>query len=225
MAEFFRRYVLRNLLLKLVSFGMAIALWWAVRREPMAEVAFTVPIEFHNIADNLEISSENLPQAQIRVRGTVRLVRNLKPSDLHAEIDLAGAKMGDRTFDLTSQQMRAPQDLEVVQVVPSQVRVTIDTRQTRRVEVRPRVIGTFAAGYRIAQILAQPAEITIAGPRKRVEAIEAALTDPVDASGTIARGSFITHAYLSDPLVQVVHPEPIRVTVIMEKAPIGSGAN
>jgi hypothetical protein len=49
-----------------------------------------------------------------------------------------------------------------------------------------------------------------------VEAVEAAVTDPVDASGVMTRASFETQAYVPDPLIQVVHPTPVRVTVIME---------
>ncbi len=58
----------------------------------------------------------------------------------------------------------------------------------------------------------------ITGPRRRVEAVEEAITDPVDVSGAITRASFVTHAYVPDPLIQVVHPTPIRVTVIMESS-------
>ena len=35
------------------------------------------------------------------------------------------------------------------------------------------------------------------------------------------RGTFVTHAYVSDPLVQVVHPGPERVTVIMVRDETG----
>ena len=41
--------------------------------------------------DNLEISSELIPEAQIRVRGPERVIRQLRPTDVHAEIDMAGA--------------------------------------------------------------------------------------------------------------------------------------
>jgi len=58
----------------------------------------------------------------------------------------------------------------------------------------------------------------ITGPRGRVEKVEAATTDLVDASGTMERGAFVTEAYVPEPLIHVVHPTPIRVTVIMERA-------
>ncbi|MGH7486410.1 MAG: CdaR family protein, partial [bacterium] len=113
--------------------------------------------------------------------------------------------------------------LEVVQVIPSEVHLTFDTRVTRQVPVHPRVFGHFAAGYEIARVETDPSTITISGPRKRVEAAEAAITDPVDASGTMHQATFVRHAYVSDPLVQVMNPNPVRVTVIMEYAPAGSG--
>ena len=218
MMNILRRYVLHNFALKLLSLVMAVALWLAVARDQApAEAAVMVPIEFHRIPDNLEIATENIAQAQIRVRGPERLIRRLTPADVHVEIDLAGAKSGERTFDLTAQQVREPRDLEVVQVVPSQFHITFDSRLTRKVEVRPRVIGAFATGLHIAQVAAVPSMITISGPRQRVEAVEAATTDTVDATGTIDSATFVTHAFVSDPLIQVVHPEPIRVTVTMEK--------
>jgi YbbR domain-containing protein len=223
MTDLLRRYVLHNLGLKILSLALAIGLWYAVTREPMVEISLTVPIEFHNIQDNLEISSENIPQAEIRVRGPARIVRSLRPSDLHAEIDLKHAPIGERTYDLNSQQVRAPRELEVVQVVPSQFQLTMDTRATRKLQVRPRVMGAFPSGYRIASVTADPAEITVTGPKKRVDAVDYATTDPVDATGMMETNSFVTHAYVSDPLIQVVNPGPIHVTVIMEKFSNGKG--
>ncbi|MGC2193530.1 MAG: CdaR family protein [Terriglobales bacterium] len=219
MLDFLQRFVFAHFGYKVTSLALALGLWWAVAHDPVTEVEVTVPIEFHRIPSNLEISSLNIPQAQVRVRGPERLIHELRTQQVHVEVDLAGVKPGERTFDLTGQQVHLPRDLDVTQVVPSQVRLGFDVGLTREVEVRPRVIGTFAPGYRIAQVLAQPATVAISGPKSRVEAVEAATTDPVDASGNMGRGTFVTNAFVPDPLVQVVRPGPVRVTVIMGKIP------
>lgn len=223
MKDFLRRHVLHNFGLKLLSLALAVGLWLAVASDPPAEVAVDVPIEFRNIPENLEISTEDIPRAQIRVRGPQRIVRHLQPGDIYAEIELSGMKPGERTFDLPANHVRQPKELEVVQIVPSQFHLTLDVRLSRQVPVRPRVIGTFAQGYGIGQIVAQPSIVTITGPRKRVESVEAAITDPVDASGTTDRATFVRHAYVSDPLVQVMDANPVRVTVIMRKVTAGTG--
>jgi diadenylate cyclase len=218
MTNFLRRYVFRHLGLKIVSVFVAFGLWLAVAHNPIAVKEVVVPIEFHHIPDNLEIASENIPQAQVRVRGPERAIRQLTAADIHVEIDLAGTHPGERTFDLTAQQVKEPHEFEVVQIVPAQFHIAFDTRMTRQIEIHPRVTGTFAAGLRIARVVAIPSMIMVSGPRGRVETIEAATTDPVDASGVMDRASFTTHAYVADPLVQVVQPGPIRVTVTVEKS-------
>jgi YbbR domain-containing protein len=217
MLDFLRSYVFANFGYKVVSLTLAVGLWLALARDPAASVAVTVPIEFHNIPTNLEISAVNIPEAQVRVRGPERLIHELRPQEVHVEVDLSGVKPGERTFDLTAQQVRQPRDLEVAQVIPSQVRLSFDTALIRQVEVRPRVIGTFAGGYRIAKVVADPSTLSISGPKQRVEVVEAATTDPVDATGNVGRSTFVTNAFVPDPLVQIVHPVPVRVTVIMEK--------
>ncbi|MBZ5572187.1 MAG: hypothetical protein LAO09_09960 [Acidobacteriia bacterium] len=219
MRDFFRHYVLHNLGLKLISLALAVGLWLAVAREPVAEVAVDVPIEFRNIPENLEISSENIPRAQIRLRGPERIVHRVRASDVYAAVNLSGVKPGERTFDLAAQQIHQPTGLEVVQVVPGEIRVAFDTRLTRQVPVQPRVIGAFAEGYKIGQIVVDPSTVAISGPKTRVEAVEAATTDPIDVSGTIDRTTFVRHAYVSDPLIQVTRPDPVRITVIMDKVP------
>jgi YbbR domain-containing protein len=223
MGDFLHRHVFNNLGLKLISLALAVGLWLAVARDPVAEVAVDVAIEFHNIPANVEISSENIPRAQIRLRGPERVIRRLQPSDVYAEIELSGLKPGERTFDLTTQEIHEPSELEVVQVVPSQLHLTFDTRLTRQVPVQPRIVGTFASGYSIEQVVVEPATITISGPKKHVEAVESAITDPVDVSGTISRVAFSRHAYVSDPLVQVASADPVRITVIMQKVSGTSG--
>jgi YbbR domain-containing protein len=223
MRDFLHRYVLHNLGLKLISLGLAVGLWLAVARDPVAEVAVDVAIEFHNIPQNLEISSENIPRAQIRLRGPERVIHHLQPSDIYAEIELSGLKPGERTFDLNAQQIHQPSELEVVQVVPSQFHLTFDTRLIRQVPVQPRVVGAFAPGYGIERVVVDPPTITISGPKKHVEAVESAITDPVDVSGAINRATFARHPYVSDPLIQVASPDPVRITVIMQKVPVTSG--
>ena len=218
MAGSLHRIFVENIGIKLISLLLAAGLWFLVARDPIAEIETRVPIEFRNLPENLEIDSASFTQAQVRVRGPERLIHRLEPGDVRAQVDLATVRPGERTFDLTSRQVHVPQDLEVVQIIPSQFQLSFDVRTTRTVEVRPRVTGSFAGGMRVAQVIADPASIMITGPRRRIDAVESATTDPVDVSGAMTRASFVTQAYVPDPLIQVVHPTPIRVTVIMERA-------
>ncbi|MFL6302964.1 MAG: YbbR-like domain-containing protein [Candidatus Sulfotelmatobacter sp.] len=218
MIGLFKRYVVHNFSFKLMSLIFATALWFMISRDDRpAELAVRAPIVFQNVPSELEISSESVPEALIRVRGPERVIRQLRSNDVQAVLDLAGSKAEARTFDLTAQQVDHPRDVSVVQVVPSQLRLSFDTRLSREVEVHPRVTGNFASGDQIVRIDADPPRITISGPRHHVEKIDAAITDPIDASGTLGSAVFTTNAYVADPLVQVAQGTSIRVTVVVEK--------
>ena len=225
MRDLFNRLVVQNFGLKLLSLVLAAGLWLALARDPAAEVAMDAPIEFVHMPNDLEINSEHVPSAQVRVRGPARLVRGLRPDQIHVEVDLSGLRPGQRTFNLTAQQIREPRDLVVVQVIPSQLELSFDLRARREVEVHPRVTGQFASGLRIAKVTANPPHITITGPQTRVEAIDFATTDPLDASGVTVSQTFTTNVYVPDPLIQVVNPTPVHVTVMMGRASGSSDVN
>jgi len=212
MAARFHRKLFQNFWIKLLSLALAVGLWLAVAHDPIASVEVRVPIEF-SLPDNIVIDSNSFTQAQVLVRGPKRLMHRLEPGDVRAEVDLSNVQPGERTFEL---HVHVPQDMEVVQIIPSQFHLTFDSRDTRTIEVHPHITG-IASGMRIAQVIADPSEVTVTGPRRRVEALESAGTDPVDVSGVTTNASFLTHVYVADALIQV-HPQSIRVTVTMEGA-------
>ena len=226
----FRKFfhaVFHDFWLKLVAVAIAVLIWYGLARDPVAEVAFNVPIEFRHPPDDLEYSvgfsgnvtkRDVIPTAEIRVRGPERILRQLTYANIHPVLDLQGAGVGERTYTLTPTNIQLPPEIEVVRVIPSQLQIAFDKRAYRLVEVRPRVLGTFASGYRIAQVKTQPDKIEIVGPAHRVQLIDSVLTDPVDASGVIGTVTFNTTAHVGDPLVRAVNPETIRVTVITEKS-------
>ena len=94
----FRRWVLHNFWLKILSLLLATGLWMAIspEQEP-AEVAVRVPIEFQHVPAHLEISSVTIPEAQIRVRGPERLIRNLRVDRHPCGTRLGGCQAG-RTY-------------------------------------------------------------------------------------------------------------------------------
>jgi hypothetical protein len=122
-----RRWVLHNFWLKVLSLVLATGLWMAISpdQEP-AEVTLRVPIEFRHVPPQLEIGSVTAPEAQVRVRGPEQIIRELRPTDIHADLELKDAEPGEHTFILTAQQIHIQRDLTVVQVVPMRVTVIME---------------------------------------------------------------------------------------------------
>ena len=119
-----RRTISHNFSLKLLSLVLAIALWFTLARNPITEVAIEVPILFRNVPNNLGMSYERIPRAQILLRGPERSVQRLQPTDVQAEVDLTDGRPGDRTFSSSSVYVHKPHDLQVLTVGPEKFQVT-----------------------------------------------------------------------------------------------------
>jgi hypothetical protein len=218
-----RHLIFDHFFLKLTSLVVAVLMWYGVARDPVAEVSFRIPVEFSQPPDGLDYISDVVPQAEIRLRGPARVLRDLNPDRIHANIDLRGAIPGEHTYDLSTNQIQVPHDVDVMQVIPSRLRLTFDHHEVRQVPVQPRVVGALPPGYRLLSMTAEPATITITGPARHVNAVDYALTDAVDATGVIGLASFDTMAYLPDPLVHLAGTGPIRVFVRTQKVSSKAG--
>jgi YbbR domain-containing protein len=219
-----RHLVFDHAPLKLVSFIIAVLMWYGVSHEPVSEVSLRVPVEFSHPPNDLDYISDVAPQAQLRLRGPARLLRDLAQETVHVVVDLRGAAPGEHTYDLTSNQVQVPHDIEVMEVTPTRLRLVFDNIETRQIAVKPRIVGAPLPGSRIAQVISEPAMVVVNGPARHVAAMDGAFTDAVDVTGVTGKASFDTRVYLPDPLVHLTGPSSIHVTVTTEKSSSKAGA-
>ena len=79
-----RHLIFDHALLKLTSLIIAILMWYGVAHDPVAEVSLRVPIEFSRPPKGLDYTSDVIPQAQLRLRGPARVLRDLPVESVHA---------------------------------------------------------------------------------------------------------------------------------------------
>jgi YbbR domain-containing protein len=146
------------------------------------------------------------------------VVRGVNPQDLHPVIDLSSITptAAERTFSLGKKQIKIPQGVDIAEIDPTAFHLSFDVLATRNVPVKPRVTSA-GSGFRVSSITSDPREVMIQGPRSRVNAIEQVTTDAVDALGVRGRQTFTTTAYVNDPLVRVLQPTSVHVTIVTEK--------
>ena len=213
-----RKYVVHNFALKLSSICLAVLLWSAIGKEPSVEVAFQAPLEFRNMPEGFELSTEAPTSVQLRVSGPASAVHQLSAQNLAVSLDLAGfERPGERSFPLTASDVKTPYGVRVTQIVPAQVRVRFEARAQREVPVTPRIVGQFASRYQLAGYQVLPPSVRVVGPESHVVVLESVTTDPVDVTGVIARAQFSVRPVVHDPLVRIQGPESVLVTVRVER--------
>lgn len=216
-----RRLLPRDLGLKLLAFALAVAFWIQMAGQPVVERGIDVPLGFENVPERLHVGGDLPDTVRVRVRGASSIVAGLQPGDVVAAIDLAGERSGRRLFDMFADRVRAPFGVEVVQVVPATLAVSLEPAgEPRLVPVAPDIEGRPAAGFAIGHISVTPPTVAVVGPAARVAGLAEALTEPVPIAG--ASGGLVRKAVtigVADPLVRLQTPGTAEVTVEIVPAP------
>src|SRR5271165_5556647 len=131
MRDFFRRWVLPDLDIKVLALLISIGLWWIVGRDPVVESIVTAPVDFRHAPPNLLMTSDSPFEVQVAVSGPERIIRALKPADVSAVLDLTGVGAGEHTFDLGPRQVQVPRGITVSRVVPTQMHIDFSPSATR----------------------------------------------------------------------------------------------
>jgi hypothetical protein len=211
--------VFENLGWKLLSLSIAVIVWALVASEPELTTLATVPLEFRNLADDLEISSEPVSQIVLELRGPSGELRGFGEGVMHPAVvlDMAGLQPGVHTFPIIDRNVKLPRGVRLVRANPSEARFEFDRHLVRSAPVRVRLIGEGQDGYVVANQSVEPPELQIEGPAKKVSRILEVVTDPVDVSSVVGPSEFRVNAFVDDPYVRFRSTPQVVVTVTMKK--------
>jgi len=206
-----------NVGLKLLALGLAVALWAAVGSDPVTEATFRVPVEFVNVPRNLQLLTEE-PSVQLWARGPSHAVRQASIGDFSVRVNAASVGgPGENTFSIDPARVGAPASLQVVELVPSEIRVAFEQTVSKEVPIHPQFSGGPKPGYEVKEFSVTPPDVTIAGPGSHVQPITAASTDPVDLSDLSEDKTFTTNVYVPDSLVRSVSPKAVELRVEIQR--------
>src|SRR5437763_7014397 len=174
-----RYWLTHNWYLKLISIGLAVMLWMLVATETSSEVGLEVPLEYRNIPPQLEITGDTTNSVQVRLRGSVNVIRDISAKDVSTTIDLSKMRPGDKIVPLSPQNVQAPFGADVIRVNPSSVRFNLERTLTKTVPVVPTILGQASDGFEIASVAVNPSKVEVEGPESRISTLASIATVPI----------------------------------------------
>ena len=212
--------LLRRWHLKLLALGLAFAVWVAVTGEGRTIQDFAVPVEL-TLGEKTALAGPPPLQVTVRLRAPESVLRRIDPYDLDVRVDLSDAAPGTRTVALAPRLVGGiPRDVEVVQVEPERLKLTLARKVRREVPVVPAISGRPPRGYAFYRSVPRPETLQVEGPEPRVGPSTRLRTDPIDVEGH--RESFVARvAPAADtPDVIVIDSRALDVRVYVDLAPV-----
>ncbi len=213
------RFLVENTGWKLLSLLIAIILWALVASEPEMAAFATAPVEYKNLPDDLEISSEPVTEVSLELRGSSGELRGISDGALRPAVilDMSGVRPGEHTFAINSSGVKLARGLRLIRAIPSEVRLDFDRRVVKNVRVIPRFTGEDKNGYVVEKWSIVPPELQVSGPEDHVATIHQVVTDPIDVSNVLGTSEFRVNAYVGDSYVRFHTSPQVAVSVTMKK--------
>jgi len=109
-----------------LALGLAVGLWFPlVPGSSMVEAVRGVPVVVQNLPVGYVLESVEPERVEVTLSGPRRAVYFAPPDQVQVRIDAFLAQLGRRTFQVTSDQVDHPPEIEVLGVSPGQIRISL----------------------------------------------------------------------------------------------------
>lgn len=208
-----RGFFLENWGLKLLSLAFATLLWMFVVGEKRSEVSLSLPLELNRVPENMVIVSRVPESIRVRINGPRTLIASVNPQQLAVRLDLEGIQPGISAFEILPSRLNLPRGIEVTYISPSVITLEADLRVAKKVPVKPRIRGTPAEGFEVADVQVEPPEVEVEGAERVIRQLREIPTEVVDVTGLDGSVSRPVELAFPDPSVRQVEKRPIRLSV------------
>ena len=184
------QWLTRDWGMKLISFALALGLWYYAISEESVEVTRTVPLEIKLKNEKMSVLSTSERHVQVTLSAPRALLSDLTSEEIQAvhEIGSEVKTAGDYSFRLESREIKVPTpQIRVTAIMPETVAVTLDELIVQKLKIMPNFVGEPAFGYKVRedQILLDPNAILVEGPKGKLEKLDSIKTEPIDLVGRV----------------------------------------
>src|SRR5574342_1053408 len=111
----YRKLLLDNWGIKLVSLGLSLSLWFYVTSKGKTEMTLSVPLELRNIPQQLAIVGNVTGSLEVRVQGQERVLRDITiGKKVYGVLDLSMASAGENIVPISPDDIRRPSGVTVM---------------------------------------------------------------------------------------------------------------
>jgi diadenylate cyclase len=192
----------------------AVLLWFIVVGPRTSEVGISVPIQYSNLPQGMEITGKWMDRIDVRVRGSEASLANLKTGSVRALVDLSQVVRGLNFFRISAKNLLVPPGIAIAHIRPSDLTLNIAAASVKKVKVSPSVIGPIPKNMRVR---VSPAEVQIRAIKTELQRVKAVITDPIKASELVQKGKATVAVSVQPPGVKIEGIDPLQVTVSLER--------
>ncbi len=181
--QLLRRVFLDDWLIKVVALIITFALWLGVTGLRDATTARLKNIALNlRVSNNIEVTNSPVEEVDLVVTGDKRKIDQINPRDLVVSLDLTEVQAGDRTVQITPQNVivELPTGVKLEEVQPNKIAVKLEAVLERAIPVRPETQGSVADGFEVYGTAVLPNKVNVRGPESYINSLDFVSTERID---------------------------------------------
>ena len=178
-----QRLFLDDWVIKALALAITFALWLGVTglrtptRERLRNIALTM-----RVSNEMEITNSPVQEVDIVVMGDKRKIDQIKREDLVVSLDLVEAQPGDRTVQITPENVSVelPTGVRLEEIQPNKIAVKLEVVEEREIPVKADTEGSIADGFEIYSQTVLPGKVKVRGPSSFIKSLESISTETIN---------------------------------------------
>lgn len=175
------RFFTHNLLLKIISFLLAVMLWFSITGGPRLERSITVQLDLDRyIPEGWSLAKSYISEIELRLRGPDNMIQRFSNSaEARAEISInldrnsIQPKKELQRLRISSSNVILRSGLEVISISPQEILVQIDRTRRESKPVRVNLSGSLPEGYQLfTEPEVRPDTVTVEGAESLLAQLE-----------------------------------------------------
>jgi diadenylate cyclase len=148
------------------SLALAILFWATliIAQGEKLEKVLTVPVEYTASPPHLVLVGEKQQEIRLHLAGSKSDLGAVTPAHLSVKIDLSKTAPGKQTFLITSDNIRLPRGVNLLDAEPSSVALTLAELRQQEVAVKPQFVGKLPARLKIQSVELNPRIVKVLSP-------------------------------------------------------------
>ena len=214
--------------LRVLALALAVLAWFIIsvsQREQVSETTVEPFVTYRPPEDFMILEPQDT--VRVRLQGPASRIAGLNPFQVSVVVELRGASAGTHEVALTSDNVVAPEGLEVVSIDPNALTLQLDRVVSDLKPIDVQLVGEPAAGAVARAPSVFPLQALVTGPESKVTQLTALMTTPISLDGHALDFQAQAAVLSPDPLIRIVEPSVVRVDVQLDipGAPLDPDSN
>ena len=150
----------------LVSLALAVFLWSTliISQSEILERIVSVPVGYSASPPNLMLVGDRQREVQLHLAGPKSELDSMNLAQLSAKLDLTKTVAGKQTFPITAENIKLPENVRLLEVLPSSVEIILAEITEQEVIIKPQLVGKLPGGMKIISIELIPEKVNVLSP-------------------------------------------------------------